>query len=224
MNIYVLNFIKIFSNNTFLMVRLAVIDNLMEDYAQNREFEVDNTPYVYDSIGLVDDFESKRKPEERVVVFNVTIDTDQKEVLLKQIKDRSAKVALFFTDDERNLIKNDCTFRHIDDNSNVVNHFNSSLRAVDLNINGRTPFNANEINIILRFQPKSPSRKIVCEQNLTRREEEILFFLSKGLLYKEIAKIMSISIQTVKSHLKHIYPKLQVSNRTEAILKYLGAT
>lgn len=57
---------------------------------------------------------------------------------------------------------------------------------------------------------------------LTRREEEILQLLAKGHLSREIAQQLSISIETVNSHLKHIYEKLHVRSRTEAVIKYLG--
>ncbi|MEM8907822.1 MAG: response regulator transcription factor, partial [Bacteroidota bacterium] len=54
------------------------------------------------------------------------------------------------------------------------------------------------------------------------REREVLDYLSKGLLYKEIATEMGITIGTVKQHIHSIYQKLHVQNRTEAINKYLG--
>lgn len=57
---------------------------------------------------------------------------------------------------------------------------------------------------------------------LTKREEEILSYLAKGYLYKEIADLLFISIDTVRSHIRHIYEKLQVKTRTEAVLKYLN--
>jgi DNA-binding NarL/FixJ family response regulator len=57
---------------------------------------------------------------------------------------------------------------------------------------------------------------------LSRREKEILESLSKGLLYKEIADILYISPQTVRKHVYHIYEKLHVSNRIEAVNKYFG--
>lgn len=57
---------------------------------------------------------------------------------------------------------------------------------------------------------------------LTFRENEVLQLLSKGFLYKEIADNLGIAISTVKRHLSHIYQKLQVQNKTEAINKMYG--
>lgn len=56
---------------------------------------------------------------------------------------------------------------------------------------------------------------------LTEREDEILSYLSKGFANKEIADKMSITVPTVRTHLRHIYEKLHVRSRTEAIVKYL---
>ena len=62
----------------------------------------------------------------------------------------------------------------------------------------------------------------VTENILTHREEEILSYLVKGLLYKEIAGILFIGVETVRTHIRHIYEKLQVRTRSEAIVKYLN--
>jgi len=59
------------------------------------------------------------------------------------------------------------------------------------------------------------------EQKLSQREEEILQQLAKGYSTKEIADRSSISVNTVRTHLQHIYEKLHVRSRTEAILKFL---
>lgn len=56
-------------------------------------------------------------------------------------------------------------------------------------------------------------------EGLSPRENEILQCLSKGLLYKEIAEQLSISVSTVRQHIHKIYEKLHVQNRTEAINK-----
>jgi DNA-binding NarL/FixJ family response regulator len=60
--------------------------------------------------------------------------------------------------------------------------------------------------------------------NLTAREQEILAQLAKGYQYREIAEKLSISVETVRVHLRRIYDKLHVRSRTEAVLKYLGKT
>lgn len=64
-----------------------------------------------------------------------------------------------------------------------------------------------------RSQPKRQSLPI------TEREHELLVLLSKGLLYKEIAEELGITVGTVKQHIHKIYDKLQVNNKTEAINK-----
>jgi DNA-binding NarL/FixJ family response regulator len=60
------------------------------------------------------------------------------------------------------------------------------------------------------------------QDKLTAREEEILGYLAKGYVTKEIADKLSVSYDTVRYHLKHIYDKLHVHSRTEAVIKYLG--
>jgi DNA-binding NarL/FixJ family response regulator len=57
---------------------------------------------------------------------------------------------------------------------------------------------------------------------LTPREQEIVGALAQGCSYKEIADRCGISLSTVRTHLQHIYEKLQVNNRTEAVVKFLG--
>jgi DNA-binding NarL/FixJ family response regulator len=55
---------------------------------------------------------------------------------------------------------------------------------------------------------------------LSNRENEILKLLSRGLLYKEIACGLFISQETVRKHVYHIYEKLHVNNRVEAVNKF----
>ena len=57
---------------------------------------------------------------------------------------------------------------------------------------------------------------------LSNREKEILELLSRGLMYKEIAAALFISQETVRKHVYHIYEKLHVNNRVEAINKFFG--
>ena len=57
---------------------------------------------------------------------------------------------------------------------------------------------------------------------LSNRENEILELLAQGMLYKEIAARLYISQETVRKHVYHIYEKLHVNNRVEAINKFYG--
>ncbi|MBN1252102.1 MAG: tetratricopeptide repeat protein [Bacteroidales bacterium] len=57
------------------------------------------------------------------------------------------------------------------------------------------------------------------EFNLTEREEEVLLYMSKGYKNSEIAEKMFVSINTIKTHTKNIFIKLDVRNRTEAARK-----
>ena len=56
-------------------------------------------------------------------------------------------------------------------------------------------------------------------QLLTEREKEVMKLLSKGLTYEKIARLLHISHETVKMHLKNIYRKLNVQNKIEALKK-----
>lgn len=55
--------------------------------------------------------------------------------------------------------------------------------------------------------------------SLTAREREILHLLDQGLRYKEIAEKIFLSVETVRTHIRNIYIKLQVQSRTEALNK-----
>ena len=59
-------------------------------------------------------------------------------------------------------------------------------------------------------------------QSLSPREAEVLDLLAKGFLYKEIAESMKVTYATVHTHIRHIYEKLHVRSRTEAVAKHLG--
>jgi DNA-binding NarL/FixJ family response regulator len=56
---------------------------------------------------------------------------------------------------------------------------------------------------------------------LSPREEEVLVLLTQGYANKEIAERLSVSFDTVRTHLCHIYEKLHVRSRTEAATTYL---
>jgi DNA-binding NarL/FixJ family response regulator len=86
---------------------------------------------------------------------------------------------------------------------------------------GGSPMSANIARKLVSFF-RSTEKETERVETLSDRENEVLQLLSKGLLYKEIAGGLSISIATVRQHIHHIYEKLHVQNRTEAINKAFG--
>jgi DNA-binding NarL/FixJ family response regulator len=58
-------------------------------------------------------------------------------------------------------------------------------------------------------------------EKLSNREREVLDHLARGVPYKEIASSLSVSIDTIRAHIKGIYGKLHVHSRGEAVAKYL---
>ncbi len=57
---------------------------------------------------------------------------------------------------------------------------------------------------------------------LTAREQELVELVINGLSNKEIAARCSISVHTVKDHLKHVYRKVGAGHRTELIARLVG--
>ncbi len=59
------------------------------------------------------------------------------------------------------------------------------------------------------------------QTSLTRRQQEVLYYMAQGMCNKEIAAILKVSETTVKSHVTGILRKLGVSDRTQAVVKAL---
>jgi DNA-binding NarL/FixJ family response regulator len=74
--------------------------------------------------------------------------------------------------------------------------------------------------VVQSFRRPSSARN--AEATLTKRETEILGFLAQAYSSKEIAIKLDLGYQTVCTHLGHIYKKLHVRSRTEAVVKYFG--
>ncbi len=61
-------------------------------------------------------------------------------------------------------------------------------------------------------------------ESLTERDNLILDLLTSGKSYKAIAADLDISVHTVNNHIRHIYKKMHVQSRSEAVAKSLGLT
>jgi len=84
--------------------------------------------------------------------------------------------------------------------------------------NGGSPISSQIARkVIEAFQVKNKGNAHF--QDLTRREQEILEQLSRGFRYKEIGDKLFVSTETVRTHIRNIYEKLQVNSRGEALRK-----
>lgn len=89
------------------------------------------------------------------------------------------------------------------------------LQAIEEAYNGGSPMSSSIARkVVQSFQPKVANP-------LSDREQDVLKLLCKGENYKTISNALFISANTVKAHIKHIYEKLQVHTRAEAVGKAL---
>lgn len=85
---------------------------------------------------------------------------------------------------------------------------------------GGTVIQPSLARLLLRhFQPQAPA--LPPTATLTPREREILQIVGKGLSNREAAEVLGCSRATVRTHLEHIYEKLEVTNRMEAVTEGL---
>jgi DNA-binding NarL/FixJ family response regulator len=73
--------------------------------------------------------------------------------------------------------------------------------------------------LVQYFSPRPEAPDVTA---LTDREREVLQALSRGLMYKEVADELGVSINTVRAHVRHIYETLHVQSRAEAVAKLGG--
>lgn len=94
------------------------------------------------------------------------------------------------------------------------------LRAIQEVKDGGAPMSSQIASrVVESFRETNHTPEV--SEKLSQREEEILDVLAKGYRSKEIAEHFCISVTTVNTHLRHIYEKLHVRSRAEAILKRL---
>ena len=97
------------------------------------------------------------------------------------------------------------------------------VEAVEELLAGGSPISSSIARVLVRRVgkdtapgPQAPSSPPVA---LTPRETDILWGIAKGLTYAEVAEQLGMSRQTVPVHIKNIYRKLQVGNRSEAVFE-----
>jgi DNA-binding NarL/FixJ family response regulator len=99
----------------------------------------------------------------------------------------------------------------------------SELRTALLDVLGGGAPMTSQIarRVIESFRRKAQTRNE--STRLSVREEQILLLLSQGYSNKMIAGKLELSIDTVCSHLKHVFSKMHVRSRTEAVVRYMAS-
>lgn len=91
------------------------------------------------------------------------------------------------------------------------------LEAITEVYNGGSPMSSTIARkVMTSFAEKKITQPV---DDLSEREKEILGLLARGLQYKGIAAELSLSVETVRTHIRNIYEKLQVHTRDEALRK-----
>lgn len=101
-------------------------------------------------------------------------------------------------------------------------------RCIQTLLRGESPISSGVARHIFRLMQSPPSADNLSENitttpglSLTKREEEVLWGIAKGMTYREVASHLEISTHTVPSHVKNIYRKLQVHSKSEAVFEAL---
>jgi DNA-binding NarL/FixJ family response regulator len=86
------------------------------------------------------------------------------------------------------------------------------IAALDQLVAGGAPMSSKIARMVVESFQRNPLSP------LSKRETEVLSLLSRGYSYSSIAKLLFIAKETVKTHLKNIYQKLQVNSKADAII------
>ena len=95
----------------------------------------------------------------------------------------------------------------------AINEIFESIKSLHHGGSPMSPVIARKVVASFQKKPSSDSNE------LSDRENEVLDLISNGLRVKEISDKLCISINTVRTHIRHIYEKLQVQSRVEALNK-----
>jgi DNA-binding NarL/FixJ family response regulator len=118
-----------------------------------------------------------------------------------------------------------------EDNDNIINaicagasgyllkkDIDQLMAAIKDVLKGGAPMTSSVARKVLQLFPGKQEKKLNMD-TLTERESEILHWLVKGYSYKMIAAETGLNVETVRSHLKKIYRKLEARSATEAVYK-----
>jgi DNA-binding NarL/FixJ family response regulator len=83
-----------------------------------------------------------------------------------------------------------------------------------------SPMIARRVLARITGRPPAPPLGVPVDRvALSSREQQVLELIARGFMYAEIARLQSVSIHTVQTHIKNLYRKLAVNSRSEAVFE-----
>jgi DNA-binding NarL/FixJ family response regulator len=99
----------------------------------------------------------------------------------------------------------------------------SMRHSIELVLQGQYPVSPALARHLFRLAGGPNVKHMPNDLNLSKRELELLQFIAKGCSYASCADVMNISLNTVQTHIRNMYRKLEVSNQRQAITKAQSA-
>ncbi len=213
------------STEIVVVIRIAIIEDnkaynaaLLALLAQHSDMEV-----VYAASNLKDFTQAMLKTVPDVVIMDIDLSGDSGVNGVSILKSVLPEVSVFmltvFEDEEKifasvkagavgYILKKDPPEKIID-----------AIRRI---YKGESVINGTIARKMLQYfsKPQHVSGFDPEEYNLTARETEVLHLLREGLAYKEIARQLSISVDTLTTHIKKVYSKLKVHSKAEIMAKF----
>lgn len=158
--------------------------------------------------------------EPDVVLMDINMPNSNGVDAVAQIRTVNEKIAvIMFTvfEDDENIFNAICAGAN---GYLLKRNFDQIPTAIRDVMEGGAPMTSSVAKKVLGFVPKHKPDKVNEPLILSAREMEILELIEKGFSYKMIATEIYISVETVRTHIKHIYRKLQVNSATGAVHKF----
>lgn len=176
---------------------------------------------LFDSAAPVLDWNPVRAPD--VMLVDLGLPDMAGTALIRSLRSRwpdcDILVITMFGDDDSILesIEAGATGYLLKDES--LDQLGDAIAEIDAGGAPMSPVIARKVLDRVRFPSSPEAAREGAESPLSRREAEILDLMARGYTYAEVARLLSLAVSTVQSHIKRIYAKLEVRSRSEAVFE-----
>ena len=200
--------VLIFEDNSLLRESISSLISLKEDWALKGAFE---------NVLSVKQHVAEHKPD--LILMDIDMPGMTGIEAVKQIRLSNPSVPIIMLtvfDDNVHVLE---AIRAGASGYLLKKHLSTKLfDAIEEVLSGGAPMSPSIARMVIASMQKTNDNPY----QLTPREKEILSLLSQGNSYKIIAAQSEISLDTVRTHIKKIYEKLQVHSQTEAVSKAIN--